>query len=217
MPSIQTWDIVLGAVLLFAVIIGAARGLYRSIAGLLVLVLALTGASRCAAAAAPAVTELLRPQIEANISERVHTAIEAKGSALPETDEAFQKAEALLERFGWQGDLRQTVDEQADAALASAEQSIAATLADSFLSGFVTSLLRILFFVILFAALLLLSRLLSPLFEKLPVIRSFNRLGGGMVGLLFGLLACYIALRVIGTDILPADDGSFLYRLFMRL
>ena len=218
MGDIAILDIVLAAVLLFAVIIGATRGLYRSIAGLLVLVFALLGANWCAAVSAPPVAELLRPKVEQSVTERVRAAVDQRKETPTAVDEAFEKAENLLRRFGWQGDLQRTVEERTQTAISAAEAAIAAAIVDSFLTGFVTSALKIVFFLILFIALLLLSRLLTPVFEKLPVLRGFNRLGGGIAGLLLGCIILYIVLAIVHRSGAVADaESSVLYQLYMRL
>ena len=217
MGDIAILDIVLAAVLLFTIIVGAARGLYRSVAGLLVLVFALWGALWCSSVCAPPVAELLRPQVEQSIAERVHAAVQQERET-PAADEAFEKAESLLRRFGWQGDLRETVETRTQTAISAAEAAIAAAIVESFLTGFVTSVLRILFFLLLFVVLLLLSRLLSPVFERLPVLRGFNRLGGGIAGLLLGLIILYIVLAIVHrSGVAAGAESSVLYRLYMRL
>lgn len=217
MGDIAILDIVLAAVLLFAVIIGAARGLYRSIAGVLVLVLALWGALWCAAVSAPPVAELLRPRVEQSVAERVRTAVEQERET-PAADDAFEKAEKLLRRFGWQGDLQKTVEERTQSVLTTAETAITAAIVESFLTDFVTLALKILFFLVLFVALLLLSRLLTPVFEKLPVLRGFNRLGGGIAGLLLGCIILYIVLAIVHRSGAVANaESSILYRFYLHL
>lgn len=219
MEDLAILDIVLAAVLLLALIIGAVRGLYRSIAGLLVLLLALLGANWCAAASAPPVAELLRPQVEAAVEQRVRAAVEQeRESAAPAADDAFDKAEKLLQRFGWQGDLKETVEARTRTAISSAESAIAAALVTGFLDGFVTAVLRALFFILLFVALFLLSRLLTPVFEKLPVLRGFNRIGGGIAGLVFGAVIVYIVLAFrYRSGAAAGADSSVFYQLYMHL
>lgn len=57
----------------------------------------------------------------------------------------------------------------------------------------------VLVFLVLFVVLSVLFRLLSGSFKwvnKLPVVGMFNRLGGGLVGLIIGVVFCYILISV---------------------
>lgn len=216
-------DIVLAGLLLGAVILGAVRGLYRSVAGLLVLVLALVGANwlteTCAAGVEDCVRPVLSVRLEAIVSEAV-TAELAGVSEFSET-ELFSSAEALLERFGWEGDLVETVQQSAEDAVRHAEAALAAALLESMLPAIVRTVLQVVFFLILLVVLWLVSRLIQPLIERLPVIRQCNSLLGAAAGLIQGILLIWVLVWfarktgfMAGAEELLA--GTHLLGLFMR-
>ncbi|MGM9619765.1 MAG: CvpA family protein [Oscillospiraceae bacterium] len=215
-------DIALAAVLLLAAIIGAVRGLYRSLAGLLVLVLAIAGAGWLTETCAAGVEECIRPALTERMERLVGDAVRSEAeNAAPEMDsELFSSAEALLERFGWEGDLAETVREGTESALRSAEEAVAAALVESLLPAMVSTMLKTVFFLLLLFALTLLSRLARPLFERLPVVRQCNTLLGAAAGLIQGVLAAFLLVwfaRCLG--FLPEAEtlnGTFLLRLFIR-
>lgn len=72
-------DCIVAAVLLGFLIYGAWRGLFRAVAGLLIVILALTGAMFVARELTPIATNLLRPVIENTVTQRVDDAM--NGSA----------------------------------------------------------------------------------------------------------------------------------------
>ena len=72
-------DCIVAAVLLGFLIYGAWRGLFRAVAGLLMVILALTGAMFVARELTPIATNLLRPVIENTVTQRVDDAM--NGSA----------------------------------------------------------------------------------------------------------------------------------------
>ena len=216
-------DIVLAVLLLGAVILGAVRGLYRSVAGLLVLVLALVGANwlteTCAAAVEDCVRPVLTVRMEALVSEAVAGQLD-QVSGFSET-ELFSSAEALLERFGWEGDLAGTVQQSTENAIRGAEAALAAALLESLLPAVVKTVLQVAFFLILLAILWLVSRLIRPLFERLPVIRQCNSLLGAAAGLIQGILLIWLLLWFARKTGFMAEKeellaGTRLLGLFMR-
>lgn len=77
-------DFIVAALLLGFLIYGAWRGLFRSVVGLLIVVLALSGATFAARELTPAATELLRPVIESAVSRRVDDALDGEASSREE-------------------------------------------------------------------------------------------------------------------------------------
>lgn len=221
MQNTAIMDIVLAVLLLAAVLLGAVRGLYRTLAGLLVLLLALAGASWLTETCAAGVEDCLRPALTERMESLVSEAVRSEAeSAAPEWEpELFSSAEALLERFGWEGDLGETVREGTESALRSAETAVAAALVESLLPAMVSTVLRVVFFLLLFFALLLLSRLARPLFERLPLLRQCNALLGAAAGLAQGLLAAFLLVWLaqrLGFLTEGSAEGSYLLRLFIR-
>ena len=85
------------ALLLGAVILGAVRGLYRSVAGLLVLVLALLGANWLTETCAAGVEDCVRPVLAVRMEAIVSDAVAGEIAGVNEFSETelFSSAEAL--------------------------------------------------------------------------------------------------------------------------
>ncbi|MBR6678619.1 MAG: CvpA family protein [Oscillospiraceae bacterium] len=220
MQNIAIIDFVLAAVLVGFVVFGAARGLYRSLAGLLVLVLAIAGAGWLTETCAAGVEDVLRPPLTRRMESIVSDAMgeeTAKIEDIADT-EPILAVEQFLRRFGWEGDLGETVRESAENALTDVEKALASALVESVLPVVVAAVLKAVFFVVLFVVLRLLSRLLQPLIEHLPVIRQFNRLLGGAAGFLQGVVAIFVAFWLVERLGLAGDllAKSHLLSLFIR-
>ena len=69
-------DLALAGILVLAAVVGAKQGLLKSLAGILVLVLAIAGASVSARVAAPIVTDLVAPAVTAGVKDMVISALE---------------------------------------------------------------------------------------------------------------------------------------------
>lgn len=74
-------DCIVAAVLLGFMIYGAWRGLFRAVVGLLMVILALAGATFAARELTPMATELIRPVIETSVTQRVDDAINGGSSS----------------------------------------------------------------------------------------------------------------------------------------
>ena len=93
-------DVIMAVVLIAAVIYGAHRGLFRALAGLAVVIVALVGAAiianTLAAPAARLVTPLIREQIETKVDEAM--ARQSQEVQMPEEDVDEGFARTLLQR-----------------------------------------------------------------------------------------------------------------------
>lgn len=220
MQNIAIIDLVLAAVLIGFVVFGAVRGLYRSLAGLLVLVLAIAGAGWLTETCAAGVEDVLRPPLTRRMESIVSDAMleeTAKIEDIADT-EPILMVEQFLRRFGWEGDLGGTLRESTESALTDVEKALASALVDSVLPVVVAAVLKAVFFLLLFIVLRLISRLLQPLIEHLPVIRQFNRLLGGAAGFVQGVIAIYVAFWLLERLGLAGElfAGSYLMSLFIR-
>lgn len=196
MQNVGIIPVILLAVVIGAAALGAVRGLYRSLAGVLVLVLAIAGAGWLTGVCAEGVEDQIRPVLTARLETLVHDTVEEEAGSTDDLSqsELFSSAEALLKRFGWEGDLGEAVESRAESALLGAEAALAAALVESLLPSAVRTVLKALFFLLLLLALGLLSRLLRPVIEHLPVIRQCNTLLGAAAGLAQGLLLAWALL-----------------------
>ena len=162
-------DIVILAVIVLSVAIGAHQGLFRSLAGLVILVLALVGASVLSRTLTPVVTEWIFPIWEQRVDEAVEDTVEQQ---VPD------KVRDLLERFGV--DLVERVEDAGSAAITAATKEV------------ITSL-HLISFILLMVGLHLLAHAIGILL-KIPVLREANAFGGAVVGLLKGVLLVYFLL-----------------------
>ena len=220
MQHIAIIDLVLAAALIGFTIFGAARGLYRSLAGLLVLVLAIAGAGWLTETCAAGVEDVLRPPLTRRMESIVSDAMleeTAKIEDIADT-EPILMVEQFLRRFGWEGDLGETLRESTENALTDVEKALASALVESVLPVVVSAALKTVFFVVLLIVLRLISRLLQPIIEHLPVVRQFNRLLGGGAGLIQGVVVIYVAFWLMERLGLAGDvlAKSYLLSLFIR-
>ncbi len=220
MQHIAIIDLVLAAALIGFTIFGAARGLYRSLAGLLVLVLAIAGAGWLTEICCAGVEDVLRPPLTRRMESIVSDAMTEETAKIEDIADAepILMVEQFLRRFGWEGDLGETLRESTENALSDVEEALASALVESVLPVVVAAVLKAVFFVVLLIALRLISRLLQPIVEHLPVIRQFNRLLGGGAGLLQGVVVIYVAFWLAERLGLAGDvlAKSYLLSLFIR-
>lgn len=220
MQNIAIIDLVLAVVLIGFVVFGAKRGLYRALAGLLVLVLALAGAGWLTEICASGVEDVLRPPLTRRMESIVSEAMLEETAKIEDIADAepILMVEQFLRRFGWKGDLGETLRESTESALTDVEKALACALVESVLPVVVSAVLKAVFFVLLLFVLRLISRLLQPLIEHLPVIRQFNRLLGGGVGFLQGVVAIFVAFWLVERLGLAGElfAESYLLSLFIR-
>jgi len=191
-------DIIAAAVWIGFVICGVRRGLFRALAGLLIVVLALVGARLAAEAAAPPAAALIHPaiehRIERKLDETLGTPAEPEPGKMPEDSPG---AEDLLALLGIRGDRLEELADQARETVRDTGASLLSAVAESAAESLLYGIFYILAFLLLLAGLNLLAKLLDQLL-KLPVLYGANALGGGAVGLLEGLVVLALLAWVLG-------------------
>lgn len=208
-------DAIAVAVLAGFAIWGAWKGLLRTLAGLLVVVISLAGAGIVASALSAPAAKLIAPAIEKRIESRLENAMEER-RAKPEDDpeDALSVAE-LLELLG--------IDEvQRDALALRAQDTVRETGArmmtaviESVARSMLYGVLYMLSFLLLSFALHLLVRMLDAVL-RLPGLRGLNAVGGGLVGLAEGALLLFLAvwaLRLVGVSFDGQEDCQ-IFRFF---
>lgn len=191
-------DIVLVAILVLGLIIGLARGLMNTLLGVVIFVLAIVGSAWVANAAAQPITDWAVPYVEEFVVEEVtNSFIEPQTASL---------SEDLLGEFG--GLVQQMID-------SAVTEGVAA------LSGTLDTIIHTIAYVILFLLSMLvltwLLRLITiplRLVDRVPVLGLANRLGGAVLGLIMGILICFLVALVVKLTgfIDPAD--TYLYSFF---
>ena len=185
----------MAVVLIAAVIYGAHRGLFRALAGLAVVIVALVGAAiianTLAAPAARLVTPLIREQIETKVDEAM--ARQSQEVQMPEedVDEGFA-IEDLLALMGLDEDVRNS--------LASQTQETGVSLVMAVVESLGQSILYAALFLVSFVGLTILLKLLiraMDLVLQLPGLHLVNSLGGAVIGLIEGALVLFLAIWVL--------------------
>ena len=203
-------DIIAAVLLIGFAIGGARRGLFRALAGLLIVALALTGAKFAAETLSPRAAALVAPIVERQIGERVDEALEDTADQLPRD----LLPEELLGLLGIGGQRLEALSERAREAIRETGVSILTAVARSMAESFLYSLIFILTFVLLTVLLRLIARV-TDLALKLPVLHTANALGGAVMGLAEGaLLVWLLTLLLAGLGVSP--EGSHLLQFASR-
>ena len=217
-------DLVIAAVLLLCAVMGWRRGLFRSLAELAAMLLALVLSAQIANVAAPiAVDRFLRPATHAAIAQRVDE-LAAEGSLAASPLEGLEAAvEAIPNGFvrSRAQDLLEGLDlpareealgEAARDALVGMGTQVADTVLDTMAYRLLHSMVCAASFLVLSFLLRLAVRALG-LVMKLPVLRQLNEAGGLLVGVGKGVLLVFLGVWVLGrTGVLSPEmaEGSWL-------
>lgn len=200
-------DIIAAAVLLGFTVYGARRGLFRALAGLLIVAAALIGARMAAETLVPPVMDVSRPLIQRHVEKELDQALgDQVEVSMPE------EPEALLALLGVDEARLAELAEQVRRTIQETGATILSAVAESLAEPVLYSLLFLLAFLLLTAALRLAARLLD-LALKLPVLHGANALGGAAVGLLEGLVVLAVAALVLKRLDVPLAE-SHLLRIF---
>ena len=229
-------DVLTAAALIAFTVMGAHRGFFRTVAGLLAVILALVGAQLFTNWAAPHVSGVLQPAIERRVEKKVDAALGGDPSAItpqepqigasrPDSETQDQKEaeeseiQRLLRAIGVDEQLFQRLGESAREKV----RDTGVTVATAVVQSVAESVIRALLFLLSFAVFLLLLKLLAKVLDlalKLPVLRSMNGLAGAAVGLVEGALAVFLAvwlLRRFGVSFeTPAVEGTYLLSFFAK-
>lgn len=228
-------DVLTAAALIAFTVMGAHRGFFRTVAGLLAVILALVGAQLFTNWAAPHVSGVLQPAIERRVEKKVDAALGGSsaitpqepqiGASRPDSETQDQKEaeeseiQRLLRAIGVDEQLFQRLGESAREKV----RDTGVTVATAVVQSVAESVIRALLFLLSFAVFLLLLKLLAKVLDlalKLPVLRSMNGLAGAAVGLVEGALAVFLAiwlLRRFGVSFeTPAVEGTYLLSFFAK-
>ena len=230
-------DILTAAALIAFTVAGAHRGFFRTVAGLLAVILALVGAQLFTNWAAPHVSGVLQPAIERRVERKVDAALGGGSSVItpqepqigasrPDSETQDQKTaeeesqiQSLLRAIGVDEQLFRRLGDQAMGKI----RDTGVTVATAVVQSVAETAIRALLFLLSFAVFLLLLKLLAKVLDlalKLPVLRSMNGLAGAAVGLVEGALAVFLAvwlLRRFGVSFeTPAVEGTYLLSFFAK-
>ena len=179
---------------------GARRGLFRTLAGLLVIVLALVGARLTAEA-------LVLPVVERQMENKLDAALAASDQAgqMPE-----DHPEGLLALLGVQEEKLADLTEKVQEGMRDTGVSVLTAVAECLTEPILYSVLFLLSFLLLTLLLNLLSKLLD-LALKLPVLHGANTLGGALAGLLEGAVVLLLLVLILQRLDVPLEGSRILH------
>ena len=193
-------DAIVVIILMVAVIYGAKRGLLQSLAGLVIVVMALAGAGIAAGTFTEPITEFVAPMVENRVTEKVEQTVETQlgeveWSLFEENGADSTQIGMLLDLLGLDREVRESLAERAEIAV----RDTGATVASAVVQSLVRAVIHGVVFVLAFLLLLLLLKVLLEamnLVLKLPGLRGLNALGGAAIGLMEGVLLLFLAIWV---------------------
>ena len=138
-------DIAAAAVLLLFLILGARAGLIRSLAGLVIVVVALVGAGMIAATFADPAAKLAAPMIEKAVTQKVEEAITAETGML-DTERADPEIGELLSMLGLDEEVKENITNRAEQTIRDTGASVISAVVESLCRSVIYGLLYILSF-----------------------------------------------------------------------
>lgn len=203
-------DAVAVSVLALFAVLGAWRGLLRTLAGVLVVILSLAGAGIIASALSVPAAKLIAPVIEKRIEARLDEAVREQGRG----EEPLALTE-LLDLLGVDQTRRVALTGRAQETVRETGASLAAAVVESLARSALYGVLYMISFLLLSVGLHLLARMLDAVL-RLPGLRALNAWGGGLLGLAEGALLLFLAvwaLRLAGVSF-DGEDGGRIFRVF---
>ena len=186
-------DAVVVLILVGFTVIGARRGLLQTLAGLVIVVVALVGAGMIATTFSGPAAKLAAPLIEKQIEKKIDAAMAESGPAESTSGAEDSQLEEILSLLGLDTEVRNSLAEKAQDTVRDTGVSVAAAVVTSIAQSIIYGVLYILSFVALTVLLHVLFKAMG-LLTKLPGIHSLNALGGGLLGLIEGALLLFLAV-----------------------
>ena len=185
-------DIAAAAVLLLFLILGARAGLIRSLAGLVIVVVALVGAGMIAATFADPAAKLAAPMIEKAVTQKVEEAITAETGML-DTERADPEIGELLSMLSLDEEVKEGITNRAEQTIRDTGASVISAVVEGLCRSVIYGLLYILSFLGLWLLLHVLAKAMD-LLARLPGLSTLNALGGAALGLVKGVLVLFLAI-----------------------
>lgn len=186
------FDIIVVALLFFFALNGRRRGLIKTITGILVLIVAFTGATMLCNWTTPFISKtFVEPKLTETLLPNAQTASGAETAPAentPQGDPSADSISSILLKLGLPMDtVTKAMEDFQENAVSSVEDAVR-ILSESVSNKVTYGVLFVIYFVILLIVLSLVARLLDAV-ARLPVLNAINRVGGFILGLLFGYLA----------------------------
>lgn len=205
-------DVITAAVLLGFLLFGAHRGLFRTAAGLAIVLAALIGAGIAANTLTPAASAALQPLIEKRVEARVDKALEQEEAVRPQEPAIGQERQEEQQEEQQENDglnlsrLLSLLGIDADPAGAIMEKArdqardTGVDLVTAVVQALAESVLRTVLFTVFFTVIMIVLKVAARVMDaalKLPGLHAANALGGAAVGLAEGVLAMFLAIWIL--------------------
>lgn len=185
-------DIAAAAVLLLFLVLGARAGLIRSLAGLVIVVVALVGAGMIAATFADPAAKLAAPMIEKAMTQKVEEAITAETGML-DTERVDPEIGEVLSMLSLDEEVKEGITNRAEQTIRDTGASVISAVVEGLCRSVIYGLLYIFAFLGLWLLLHVLAKAMD-LLARLPGLSSLNALGGAALGLVKGALVLFLAI-----------------------
>lgn len=171
-------DVIIAAILIAAVLIGTRKGLFLSLAGIMIFLLALVGANIGAKSLSVPLADQLTPKIQERIAVRVEDTLQEKNQQSNESLEQMlpDSLKSILEHTGLLNKLKDVLGQSTKGTIAEISSAIAAAIARELAETFLYGILFLLLFLALLVLLWLAARGINLLL-KLPVLSGMNASG----------------------------------------
>lgn len=215
MENIPMADLVVAAVLLLFVLTGAKRGLFKTLASLVVTIAAMIGAGFFGSMAAKPLSAIIYPRIEGKFIESI---VAAAGSELDAAGELGTEVLANIDLFVAKLEALGVESSSITGLLNTFEPAeFVSAAAQTIFNALLQGVLTIIFFFLLLIALKILVNTFDLVF-KLPVIGTVNTIGGALIGLAEGVLLVFLAvflLQKCGVALPEMAEGGFVLSFFL--
>lgn len=215
-------DAIVVVVLVGFCLFGARKGLFQALAGLVTMIVALVGAGIIAASFSGPVTGLVAPLIEDRITQQVDEALGLAPGQMPEVDAQADETgegfgiEDLLALLGVDEDVRDSIAQQAQDTVRDTGVSVASAVVESIAGTMIYGALFLLSFLVLMILLHILVKAMD-LVLQLPGLHGLNALGGGLIGLVEGALALFLAVWVLRRLGVSFESDPFVQAHILRI
>ena len=174
-------DILVLAALVAAAWLGARRGLLKSLAGLLIVLVALWGASWAADHLAEPVAQWIEPRVTQRVERKLEESHAADAGQVLEAGSCRGSGlQKMLDA------VHQRVQQTGETLIRAVAQSIARSVAGT--------AVYVVVFLILLVLLWLLMKPLNAIVTRLPLVSTVNGLGGAALGLVCGGLTLFVVV-----------------------
>ncbi len=182
-------DVIIVAVILLALIIGAKSGLLQSLAGVIVLVCSAIGASFAARFLANPLAQQLQPMLSEGLTEKLGQTGQPAAATVAD-------ARQMLEKFGFSGESLENLAKEIVRRVGETGQTMADTVVGTVTHSIAYAAVFLVSFLILLLVLTLLVKGLE-LAAELPGLKTVNGFGGAVLGLIKGVLLVFAAVWVL--------------------